>query len=226
MGGTRAINFDMGFTYNFDTNLDLSRVRLMIADTSNSAIPLSGTCNTNGFAVSLLTGDPISTTSTRITINGVQYAIFSVTDDGNLVLTTSAGVQSGVAWSAGRAIFDDEEITQALWINSSQGIYTSGMAVASGRKGIMPIQIYSPYRAAAMLLDSLAANRSLLASFVQILDVKLGPEKAAQELRATAKQWRETAARDGSFAIAEQVQDPFSARQRTWNQILRLQGGG
>lgn len=122
-------------------------------------------------------------------------------------------------------IFADAEINQALYLESSTALYVSGMSSATGSVGPPPVNVQSPYRAAALLLDALAANKSRLAAINQLLDVKLSPEKAAQELRATAKEYRETEANAGHFAIAEMVYDQFSARERVWKQLLRLYGG-
>ena len=62
----------------------------------------AGTVDTNGTAVSLDSGSAFFDLNpgNPILINGVIYAIASITDENNLVLTTSAGVQSGVNWSA------------------------------------------------------------------------------------------------------------------------------
>lgn len=124
-----------------------------------------------------------------------------------------------------KPIFDDDEVNAALYLSSSQGIFASGqrIPVAISYAPAIPI-VYSVYRAAALLLDGLAANKSRLASISTLLDVKLNPEKSAQELRATAKEYRDLASNDGSFAIAEMVNDVFSARQRVEAMYLRLYG--
>lgn len=118
---------------------------------------------------------------------------------------------------AANPIFSDEEVNQALYLESSQAIY------ASGGGGVVNVpQVYSPYRAAALLLDAIAANKSRLAAIAQLLDVKLAPEKAAQALRDQAKGYREVEANAGHFAISEMQNDPFSARERVVKQFLRL----
>jgi hypothetical protein len=123
-------------------------------------------------------------------------------------------------------LFQDEEIQMAMQLESSQGLYISGMANPTGANIQIPYvpQIISVYRAAALLLDSLAANKSLLAAVNKILDVQLSAEKAAQELRATAKEYRDVEANGGSFAIVEMVNDQFQSRERLYKQILRLWG--
>lgn len=122
-------------------------------------------------------------------------------------------------------LFNDAEIMQALYLESAQNLYVSGMATQGGQNAVVPVQIYSYYRAAALLLDALAANNSLLSSIQKLLDVELAPGKAAQELRATAAEYRKTEANAGHWAIAELVHDQFSARERVWKQLLRLYGG-
>jgi hypothetical protein len=121
-------------------------------------------------------------------------------------------------------IFSDDEVNQALTLQSSAGIYASGQFFTGAfAPAIGPI-VYSVYRSAALLLDSLAANKSRLSSVIELLDVKLAPEKAAQELRATAKEYRDIECNNGSFAIAEWNINQFTARERIWKVLLRMEG--
>jgi hypothetical protein len=122
-------------------------------------------------------------------------------------------------------LFTDAEIQAALFLESSQNLYVSGMATQGGASVQVPVQVYSYYRAAALLLDSLAANKSLLAAVNKLLDVDMSADKAAMQLRATAAEYRKTEANAGHFAIAEMVHNQFSARERIWKQLLRLYGG-
>jgi len=124
-----------------------------------------------------------------------------------------------------KPIFDDDEINAALQLTSSQGIYTSPQRLPIAVSGAQCVPlVYSVYRAAALLCDALASNKARLAAIVSILDVKLSPEKSAQELRAMAQEYRNVAMNDGSFAIAEMVFDSFSARERVEAVYLRLYG--
>lgn len=125
---------------------------------------------------------------------------------------------------ANNPVFTDDEVNNALFLESSQGLFISGQAAAFGNGVANPPipQVYSVYRAAALLLDAIAANKSRLAAISQILDVKLGHDAAAQALRDTAKEYRQTEANMGHFAIAEMVVDQFSTRERVWKQLLRL----
>ncbi len=122
-------------------------------------------------------------------------------------------------------VFSDDEVNNALFLESSQGLYISGQASAAGSQMTYVPQVFSVRRAAALLLDAIAANKGTLASISQLLDVKLNHDLAAQELRATAQALRDTEANAGHFAIAEMVFDQFSARERVWKQLLRLEGG-
>lgn len=122
-------------------------------------------------------------------------------------------------------IFQDSEIQVALTLESSQNLFVSGMATSGGTPTPPQINVSSSLRAAAMLLDSLAANKSRLAGVIALLDVKLSIKDAAIQLRATAKDYRETEANQAHFAIAELVVDQFTARERVWKQLLRIEGG-
>jgi hypothetical protein len=121
-------------------------------------------------------------------------------------------------------IFQDDEVTAALFIESSQGLYVSGQASSSAMNVQIPSvpQVYSYRRAAALLLDSIAAQLAQTAAATRILDVTLDCKSAAQEARASAKALRDTEANSGQFAIAEMVSSPFAARQRVWSQLLRI----
>lgn len=121
-------------------------------------------------------------------------------------------------------VFTDDEVNQALFLESSQNLFISGQAAPTGAQSQVPVvpQVYSIYRAAALLLDARASNASAAGSVVQILDVKLDASKAAETFRSQAKCYRETEATRGQFAIAEMVRNPFQARERVYNQWLRL----
>lgn len=121
-------------------------------------------------------------------------------------------------------IWSDAEVAAALQVESSQGLYVSGQAAPTAQPFANPYipQVYSPYRAAALLLDSLAANYSRIQSVIELLDVKLSAARQSQDLRAQAANYREVEANAGHFAIAEMVQDQFSARERIWKVAQRL----
>lgn len=92
-------------------------------------------------------------------------------------------------------VFQDEEINTALAQTSSAALLTGASTPGT--------PVYSVYRAAALLLDALAANKARLAAVVKLLDVDLDAARAARELRATAKQLRDTEDAAGNFAIAD-----------------------
>lgn len=117
-----------------------------------------------------------------------------------------------------KPIFDDLEVLAAYQID---------LAICFPAVATLVSQSYgtpSYRRAAAVLLDALAANKARLSSALEVLDIKLDASKAAQELRKQAQALRDTEANSGIFAIAEQYLDQFSGRERIWRQLLRLQG--
>lgn len=122
-------------------------------------------------------------------------------------------------------IFSDEEVNQAIYIESSQGLYASGQAVPGGNSVSPGCQVYSIRRAAALLVDCIAGNWSKLAVIEQLLDVKLNGPAAGKALRDHAEGLRRTEAMSGAFAIAEWVVDNFTAQERVYKQMLRLYPG-
>lgn len=79
-----------------------------------------GTCSTNGTAVTRITGNSFPFAGAQagggMTINYVDYIIDTVTDGDNIVLTTSAGVQSLADWTVPRVERDSfiAALTQSL----------------------------------------------------------------------------------------------------------------
>ena len=115
-------------------------------------------------------------------------------------------------------IFQDEEINAALSIESSQSIIVG----LTGYSPSVPVaQVYSYRRAAALLLNSLAANKSRLGGALKVLDIDMDLSKAAAALRDTAKQYIDQEADAGYFAVSEMVQDSFSMRERLWKMLYR-----
>ena len=116
------------------------------------------------------------------------------------------------------AIFQDEEILMAYQID--QAICVNPVAVLA----IQTFGNVSFRRAAAVLLDALAANKARLSAALQVLDIRIDASKAAQELRKTAQAYRDTEMNSGISGIAEQYNTEFAGRERIWKQLLRLQG--
>lgn len=121
-------------------------------------------------------------------------------------------------------IFNDDEVNQALYLTSSQGLYVAAQAAAGGSNRNTTPLIYSVRMAAALLIDALASNKAKLAVVEQILDVKIDPSRAQKALHEQAECLRDQERKLGSFAIAEVVTDSFSARERWYAQILRIEG--
>ena len=121
-------------------------------------------------------------------------------------------------------IFSDDEVNQALYLESSQGIYVSGQANPLGTSlNYVPL-VYSVRRSAALLIDALASKLSQQAAISSLLDVKQSCQAAAQECAKRADSLRQQEMDMGQFAIAEMVNDAFSARERVYAQLLRVEG--
>jgi hypothetical protein len=77
-------------------------VRIILADFIQNLSPTAvGVVNTNGTAVTLVSGTNFSVlmTGLAITINGVQYVVLSVNSPSSLTLASTAGVQNNVGYS-------------------------------------------------------------------------------------------------------------------------------
>lgn len=123
---------------------------------------------------------------------------------------------------AGNYVWEDAEVDAVIAMQLASTLYVSAQLQALASQSQPGVSIGSLYRAAALLLDSLAANRARLSSVKKLLDVELSPVEAAKTLRETAKNYREIADESGEFAIAEMISDPFGARERMTKQIERL----
>lgn len=123
-------------------------------------------------------------------------------------------------------VFENSEIEGAYRIQANQ---FQSSQFYSGRAGQnnFPSSPVSYLRVAALLLDSIASNKSRLSSIIELLDVKLSPDKAAAALRDQAKAYRETDDDAGAFVIIEQVQyqDTASFKQRWFSTFQRAASG-
>src|SRR6266849_2412662 len=100
------------------------------------------------------------------------------------------------------AIFSDEEVQMAYDVDVVQAY------IPNNQGALLPIKgSVSSRRAAANLLLALAGNKARLSAALKVLDINVDSTKAAVELRATAKEWRDVEANSGNFAITEMVQD-------------------
>ena len=81
-------------------------------------------------------------------------------------------------------------------------------------------------RAAAMGLETIAANQVLVLKVIRLMDLQTDGAAVGRELRMQAKQLREQAAAEeasadgGAWDVAEMVVDEFTARERLWKQRL------
>lgn len=95
-------------------------------DTTWYAGSASGTVNTNGTQVMLVSGTPFDPATgdwagNTITINGNPYTISSVHDAGQLYLTTSAGTQTGASYSASLFVLPQFDAQGSTISGSSTG---------------------------------------------------------------------------------------------------------
>jgi len=87
----------------WEQRLDQRRVipATSVSEPSTTFRSWSGTCNTSATTVTWVSGDLFDKNliGTKIVINSVTYTVAGVTSTTSLTLATSAGSQSGVAWS-------------------------------------------------------------------------------------------------------------------------------
>lgn len=121
-----------------------------------------------------------------------------------------------------KPIFQDEEIQLATLAQQLQFQSSMTFSGAAGRN--LPSSPVSYLRVAALLLDSLAANKGRLAGIQQMLDIKIDASKAAVALQTQAKQLRQVDDDSGAFMIIEQCNDYFSFSDRFWKQVQRQSG--
>ena len=121
-------------------------------------------------------------------------------------------------------IFEDQEITS--FANIVSNVWQSSM-FWSGPSGVqtLPSNPVNYLRIAALALDSLAANKSRLASIKQMLDVKLDASDAAIQLRTQAQEYREIDDDSMAFVIIEQCPTYWSFVDRFWKQWQRVAAG-
>lgn len=115
-------------------------------------------------------------------------------------------------------VFQDQEILMGYNIIPIFAIVPGGGGQATINSAYTP----SYYRVAAILLDALASDKARLAAQLKVLDIEMNLQVAAQELRATAKEFRDVEDNSGAFAIVEMVPNNFAAYERVWKQLLRL----
>lgn len=107
-------------------------------------------------------------------------------------------------------IFTDDQIDQFLYVGSS----------GTGSYGIAEIRL-----AAAYALDVIASSQVLTLKVGKAFDMQIDGSKVSSEIRNHAALLRTLAyadLSDGGFAIAEQVLDQFSFRERLVKEVLRL----
>lgn len=121
-------------------------------------------------------------------------------------------------------VFEDQEILMFYVVQ--QSMFQSSMQYAGTSGQNLPSNPVSYLRVAALALDSLAANKSRLASVTELLDVKLSVDKAADQLRKQAAEYRDIEDNAGAFAIIEQTPTVWAFADRYWKGVQRQQGIG
>jgi hypothetical protein len=121
-------------------------------------------------------------------------------------------------------IFEDSEIT--AFANITSAVWQSSMFWTGPYGSLnLPSSPVNYLRIAALALDSLAANKSRLASIKQMLDVKLDASDAAIQLRTTAQEYRDVDDNSMAFVIIEQCPNYWSFVDRFWKQWQRVASG-
>lgn len=130
--------------------------------------------------------------------------------------TTNTDAQPG--------IFNDYEIQNLFTIQAR--VFQSSMFF-SGQAGLnVPSNPVALLRVAATALDIIASNAAQLSLITKLLDVQLAPSAAAKMLADRADKYRQIDDENGAFAIIEQCPTVWSVRDRWWNQVARMTGGG
>lgn len=75
--------------------------------------------------------------------------------------------------------------------------------------------------AAALALETIAADQVLVLKVIKTLDLTTDGAKVSDALCRLADKLREAEEREGAFAIAEQVNNDFGYRERIWKQFQR-----
>lgn len=117
-------------------------------------------------------------------------------------------------------IFEDSEIDSAYAIQ--RATFQSSMFYSGSDGANLPNQPVSYLRVAALLLDSIAGNRSRLVGVTKLLDVTLADYgSVARSLRDQANSWREVDDNSGAFMVIEQCGTSWGFMQRFRSQVQR-----
>lgn len=120
-------------------------------------------------------------------------------------------------------IFEDSEILMFYQIASAP--WQAGQFFSGVQGQTLPTPPTNYLRVAAYALNSIAANTSRLSGVTEMLDVKLDLDKTGEAIRSQAKAYLEMDDNSGAFAIAEQVTNGWTFRDRFLNTVQRSLGG-
>lgn len=126
---------------------------------------VTGTVNTSGTAVAYVSGAKNFGAlvgfgaGQPMLINGVQYTVASLTDATNLVLTTSAGTQTGVSSQIG-AVIANNVVENNLAFNATQasGVWTNTLATTEDYNSYLQMATNAPSGPGAHDVIANAAN--------------------------------------------------------------------
>ena len=101
----------------------------------------SGICNTSGTTVTRVSGDPfvpLTNTEYRFKVNGTQYTVSSVTDFNTIVLSTSAGSQTGVSYEFWTSV---DDLSSAMRVHRISGAgFEENITIGAYAAGYFHIQ--------------------------------------------------------------------------------------
>ena len=144
--------------------------------------------------------------------------------DNPMVANVRLLIPDTVNTDASPAVFNDDEIQAFYNIQASQFQSSMFFSGVTGRN--LPSQPLSYLRVAALAVDTLANNASLLAGVTKLLDVNISNKDAAAALAARAAAMRTTDDESGAFVVIEQCPTVWSWMDRWYKQVQRQQGGG
>ncbi|CAM3775891.1 hypothetical protein [Alkalicoccus chagannorensis] len=75
--------------------------------------------------------------------------------------------------------------------------------------------------AAARALETMASSETIILKVVTSQDTQTNGPQVAADLRKAAQQLRKDYEEEGGFAIVEQANDMFSARELVWKDMMR-----
>ncbi len=116
-----------------------------------------------------------------------------------------------------RLLIPDRDVSSAVFSDEEIAVFLTA-------------EVQIPKRAAALALETLAADRAMVLQVIKTNGLMTDGAKLSTEIRARAQQLRDQAhteegyAEGGLFDYAEQVDGQFAYKERMWNEIMRSEG--